>query len=50
MTVIGVGIIGASPDGGWAAATRVPALAAPSFKDAVDLHRLLDRIERGYSA
>ncbi|WP_283604896.1 Gfo/Idh/MocA family protein [Mycolicibacterium poriferae] len=28
MTPIGVGIIGASPDGGWAAATHVPALAA----------------------
>lgn len=30
MTAIGVGIIGASPDGGWAAATHVPALAALS--------------------
>lgn len=28
MRPIGVGIIGASPDGGWAAATHVPALAA----------------------
>lgn len=28
MRPIGVGIIGASPDGGWAAATHVPALSA----------------------
>jgi predicted dehydrogenase len=28
MTPIGVGIIGASPDHGWAAATHIPAHAA----------------------
>ena len=33
MTAIGVGIIGASPDGGWAGATHIPALAAlPEYR------------------
>ena len=49
MKRIGVGIIGARPGGGWAAATRVPALRALPFRDAVRLHRLVDRIASGAS-
>lgn len=46
MKPIGVGVIGASPGAGCAEGTTV----APSFSNAVRLHRLVDRIAGGTSA